>query len=81
MQDADPYRLPAPSLVGVWDHYPLLHAGGGGFAVVGDDQVRAVHRWPIWRVLEMGAASGRHGSMHELKPEGLKDLWAYLRTL
>lgn len=81
MQDADPYRLPAPSLVGVWDHYPLLHAGGGGFAVVGDDQVRAVHRWPIWRVLQMGAASGRHGSMHELKPEGRKDLWAYLRTL
>lgn len=81
MQDAERYDLPAPSLVGLWGNFPLLHGGGAGYAV--DEEGRALARDPfaIRRVFELGRASGEHGAMAELTPEEQRDLIAFLMTL
>jgi DNA-binding beta-propeller fold protein YncE len=80
MQDSDPYPLPAPSLVGAWTNYPLLHSGAGGYGVVGN-RVLATADFALGRVLELGRASRAHGAMHELSEQEQNDLLAYLMTL
>lgn len=72
MQDAAPAELPPPSLLGVWDAYPLLFSGAGGFVVEGE-RVVARDRFAL------GAAMAHH--RHRLGPEDLADVLAYLLTL
>jgi mono/diheme cytochrome c family protein len=81
MQDDGPYPLPPPSLLGVWDHFPLLDSGAGGYTVVDGERVEATHPDAIGRVLELGAESGEHGALDQLTPAERRDLAAYLRTL
>jgi hypothetical protein len=51
-QDTEPYLLPPPSLVGVWDAFPLLHSGAGGLEVsVGCD--RGTAPFALRHVLDM----------------------------
>lgn len=79
-QDSEPYPLPAPTLTGIWDRFPLLHSGAAGFSVV-EDRVEATHLEALARVLEMAAASGEHGGAHTLDAQQRRDLLAYLLTL
>lgn len=72
MQDAAPAELPPPSLVGVWDAYPLLFSGAGGFGVEGD-RVVARERFAL------KAAMAHH--RHALTPDELTDVLAFLMTL
>ena len=81
MQDDDFYRLPAPSLVGLWNNYPLLHSAGGGYSVTEDERVLATHDDAIDRVLELGTASGEHGQLHALSEDERARLEAYLELL
>ncbi|MEM6862422.1 MAG: MtsA protein [Myxococcota bacterium] len=66
LQDDDFYPLPAPSLVGLWNNYPLLHSAAGGFSVTADERVLATHDDAIDAVFEMGLASEKHGRLHQL---------------
>jgi len=81
MQDAAPYPLPPPSLLGVWDHFPLLDSGAGGYGVVDGERVAVTHPNAIDRVLDLAGTSGQHGSVDELTDAERRDLAAYLRTL
>jgi hypothetical protein len=78
MQDAARYPVPAPSLAGAWDNFPLLHSGAAGFSVVAGDQLAPTHPFALRRVFEL-AAPEKHGG--ELAPLELDDLLAYLLTL
>jgi DNA-binding beta-propeller fold protein YncE len=79
LQDVREQQLPAPSLLGVWDNYPLLYSGAGGFDVVGED-VEAVYPFALRRVLEL-RGSAPHGNAAELDAKELNDLLAFLLTL
>lgn len=79
LQDDDPYPLPPPSLVGLWDRYPLLHSGAGGYGVVGD-RIEATHPDAIDRVLELSVRAGdAHGEVPS--PAARRDLAAFLRAM
>ena len=80
MQDLKRYPLPAPSLTGVWDVFPLLHSGAAGFSVVGQT-VRATSPFALRRVLQMAAKSGKHGEVSGLTATERDDLLAFLMTL
>ncbi|MCB9617282.1 MAG: MtsA protein [Sandaracinus sp.] len=80
LQDDTPYPLPPPGLVGVHDRFPLLHSGAGGNEVVGD-HVEATHSNALRHVLELGRASGRHGTLRQADDTDLADLEAFLRML
>ena len=60
-QDTDPYLLPPPSLVGVWDAFPLLHSGAGGLEVSPSGAIEARHAFALRHVLDFGAR-GRTGT-------------------
>lgn len=80
MQDLSPYELPPPSLTGVWDVFPLLHSGAGGFSVVGQT-VRATDPFALGKVLRMAGESGKHGHVRALTPKARANLLAFLMTL
>ena len=80
MQDLTPYPLPAPSLTGVWNVFPLLHSGAGGFSVEGRT-VRVTAPFALRRVLQMAARSGKHGDVAGLTAKERDDLLAFLMTL
>jgi len=81
MQDDDFYPLPAPSLVGLWNNYPLLHSAAGGFSVTEDGRVLATQEDAIGRVLDLGVASEKHGALHQLNESERAQLRAYLELL
>jgi hypothetical protein len=72
MQDAAPAELPPPSLLGVWDAYPLLFSGAGGFVVQGEQVV-------VHERFALEAAMAHH--RHTLTPAELTDVLAFLMTL
>lgn len=79
LQDDVPHGLPPPSLVGVWDNYPLLFSGAGGFRVEGD-RVVAKDVLATRRVFELSGAKP-HGNTAALSAKDLNDLLAFLMTL
>jgi DNA-binding beta-propeller fold protein YncE len=79
-QDRDPYLLPPPSLVGVWDAFPLLHSGAGGLEVTASGTVEARHPFALRHVLDRRDARP-HGNVAALTPREEDDLLAYLLTL
>ena len=74
------FGQPPPSLVGVWDQFPLFLSGAGGNEVQPDGTIAATKpdalRWmlenPAWKP---------HGSAEPLSEGELDDLLAYLYTL
>lgn len=87
-QDMTAYPVPAPSLVGLWDTWPLLHSAAGGFRVVEGQPVLARDPWPLERVLRgppRAAGKARepagHGGAGALSPAELGHLVAFLRSL
>lgn len=74
------FGQPPPSLVGVWDQFPLFLSGAGGNEVQPDGTIAATKpdalRWmlenPAWKP---------HGSATPLSEGELDDLLAYLYTL
>jgi DNA-binding beta-propeller fold protein YncE len=79
-QDAEPYPLPPPSLVGVWDAFPLLHGGAGGLEVTPAGTIEARHPFALRDVLAM-RGSRPHGNAADLTALEMNDLLAYLLTL
>jgi DNA-binding beta-propeller fold protein YncE/cytochrome c peroxidase len=77
MQDTASYPIGPPALVGVWDSFPLLHSGAGGFEVRGD-RLATTGPFPLRRVFEMGS---KHGKMAELDAAQVNDLLAYVSIL
>lgn len=79
-QDAVPYLLPPPSLVGVWDAFPLLHSGAGGLEVMPSGTIEARHAFALRHVLDLHG-SPPHGNAGGLTSLEQNDLLAYLLTL
>lgn len=79
-QDGDRYLLPPPSLVGVWDAFPLLHSGAGGLEVTDAGTVAARHPFALRHVLDR-RDDRPHGNVAALTPREEDDLLAYLLTL
>jgi YVTN family beta-propeller protein len=79
-QDGDRYLLPPPSLVGVWDAFPLLHSGAGGLEVTASGTVEARHPFALRDVLDRRDARP-HGNVAALTAREEDDLLAYLLTL
>jgi cytochrome c peroxidase len=79
-QDGDRYLLPPPSLVGVWDAFPLLHSGAGGLEVTASGTVEARHPFALRDVLDRRDARP-HGNVTALTAREEDDLLAYLLTL
>lgn len=79
MQDFAAYPLPAPSLVGIWDQWPLLHGGLAGASVEGD-AVRPTDAFALARVFALDTA-GKHGGWAGLSPTEQADLLAFLLML
>jgi hypothetical protein len=79
-QDGDRYLLPPPSLVGVWDVFPLLHSGAGGLEVTASGTVEARHPFALRDVLDRRDARP-HGNVAALTAHEEDDLLAYLLTL
>jgi DNA-binding beta-propeller fold protein YncE len=79
LQDAHPRGYPPPTLLGVWDMFPLLGSGTGGLGVQGD-QVVVATRFPLrWVIEHRGDAP--HGAAAELSADEKNDLLAYLMSL
>jgi DNA-binding beta-propeller fold protein YncE len=79
-QDTEPYLLPPPSLVGVWDAFPLLHSGAGGLEVSTSGSIEARHSFALRHVLDMRGPRA-HGDVTGLTALEKNDLLAYLLTL
>jgi cytochrome c peroxidase len=79
-QETDPYLLPPPSLVGVWDAFPLLHSGAGGLEVMPSGAIEARHAFALRHVLDL-RGSRPHGNVAGLTALEKNDLLAYLLTL
>jgi DNA-binding beta-propeller fold protein YncE len=79
MQDPHPRGYPPPTLLGVWDMFPLLGSGTGGLGVRGD-QVVVITRFPLRWVLEH-RGDAPHGAAAGLTAEEENDLLAYLMSL
>ncbi|MFO0728009.1 MAG: MtsA protein [Myxococcota bacterium] len=79
LQDAAEHGMPPPSLVGVWDNFPLLFSGSAGFRVEGD-RVLAKDPFALRRVFELRGAKP-HGKTEGLSSQDLDDVLAFLMTL
>jgi len=79
-QDGNRYLLPPPSLVGIWDAFPLLHSGAGGLEVTASGTVEARHPFALRHVLDRRDARP-HGNVAALTSREEDDLLAYLLTL
>jgi hypothetical protein len=78
MQDHAPHGMPTPSLVGVWDNFPLTYSGAAGFGVVGE-RVVTNRPFALRAVLDDARASGeKHGRVAGLSPADVDDLLAFL---
>ncbi len=80
MQDVAPLGFPPPSLVGVWDVFPLLMSGAAGLSVRADETLFASHPFALRRLLSL-VVDGRHGTAAQLSARDQNDLLAYLLTL
>jgi len=80
MQDMIMTGMPPPSLLGVWDTFPLLLSGAGGFDVTPEGTLRAAWPFALRRVLEYPGTKP-HGSAAALTPQERDNLLAYLLTL
>jgi hypothetical protein len=79
LQDPHPKGYPPPTLLGVWDMFPLLGSGTGGFGVK-DGQVVVATRFPLrWVIEHRGDAP--HGAVADLTDQERNDLLAYLMSL
>lgn len=74
-QDATPYPVPVPTLVGVWDNHPLFHGGQVGSKVV--DKRIVPTRFALDEVLD----KANHFDASGLTDAQRNDLLAYLLTL
>jgi cytochrome c peroxidase len=74
------YGQPAPSLLGVWDNFPLFLSGAGGNNLESDGTVVAKTPFALREVLE-NPAWARHGEGPSMTPAERNDLLAYLLTL
>jgi hypothetical protein len=78
LQDGSHRGFAIPSLLGLWNGFPLLGTGAAGFQVRPDGTL-ATERHPLSPLLEqMGPG---HGNAAALTPEERDDLAAYLLTL
>lgn len=71
---------PPPSLVGVWDQFPLFLSGAGGNQVQPDGTISATTAFAL-RVIFRNPEWKGHGSKAPLSDTELDDLLAYLMTL
>jgi hypothetical protein len=79
LQDQHPKGYPPPTLLSVWDMFPLLGSGTGGFGVK-DGQVVVSTRFPLrWVIEHRGDAP--HGAAADLSEQEKNDLLAYLMSL
>jgi hypothetical protein len=74
------YGQPPPSLVGVWDQFPLFLSGAGGNEVLADGTVAATKPFALRWIFESPEWRG-HGPRTPLSAEEMDDLLAYLMTL
>lgn|GEM_PF-362216 len=84
MQDAKPKVAPIPSLVGIWDNYPLLLSGAAGFEVQADKtSVAATDPFPLRTLLTDQRVGGgaKHGKITTFSRQEVNDVLAYLLTL
>lgn len=79
MQDLMPPSFGPPSLTGLWDVFPLLTSGAGGFSVAKDGTLQVKSDFPLREVVE--APGERHGRAAGLTPQERDDLLAYLLSL
>ena len=75
----DHAKLPAPSLIGLWERWPLLRSGLGGVDV-DEDGVRPAHPFALRRVFDLDV-EGRHGGWAQLSEVERRDLMAFLLVL
>ncbi len=80
LQEAPPGPRATPSLLGIWDEFPLLQSGAGGLDVDPDGTVVPRYPFALRRVLEM-PGSEQHGGANRLSAAERDDLLAYLMTL
>jgi YVTN family beta-propeller protein len=80
LQEARRQGLGVPSLVGVWDTFPLLASGAGGLEPAADGTLESKHPFALRWVLEH-RGSAPHGNAAELSEADRNDLLAYLLTL
>jgi hypothetical protein len=74
------YGQPPPSLIGVWDQFPLFLSGAGGNELMPDQTIAAAKPFALRWILE-NPAWKKHSRVEALSPEELNDLLAYLMTL
>jgi hypothetical protein len=75
------FGQPPPTLLSIWDMFPLFLSGAGGNEVEADGTVVAKERFVLRWMIEEAARSKQHGNAHELTVEEKNDLLAYLLTL
>ncbi|MCC7381226.1 MAG: MtsA protein [Deltaproteobacteria bacterium] len=80
LQDQRRQGVPPPSLVGLWDNFPLLYSGAGGFDATPDGRVIAAHPFAARRVLELRGKQP-HGQVAQLTDEEIDDLLAFLQSI
>ena len=80
LQFMPPTGLPVPSLIGVWDVFPLLESGEGGLDVVNNQALEPRFPFALRRVLEHPLRQ-MHGNMAALSDSERNDVLAYLLTL
>ena len=75
------FGQPPPTLVAIWDMFPLFLSGAGGMNVEADGTVVAKEMFVLRWMLEQAAETGKHGGVRNLSEEETNDLLAYLRSL
>jgi DNA-binding beta-propeller fold protein YncE len=75
------YGQPPPTLVAIWDMFPLYLSGAGGNLVDANGTVVAKTRFVLRDMIEEAATTKKHGNAGALTAEEKNDLLAYLLTL
>ena len=68
-----------PALLGIWDVFPMLTTGAGGFAPEPSGRVVIETKFPLRKVVT--AYAPRHGRADLLTPTELDDLLGYVQSL
>jgi hypothetical protein len=76
LQEPGLQTFPPPSLLGVWDEFPLFNTGSLGYTVLADQTVGRAPEPPLRLVVEHP-----HGGAQPLAGQQADDLFAYLLTL
>jgi DNA-binding beta-propeller fold protein YncE len=78
-QDATFKGFAVPSLLGLWDVFPMLTTGAAGFAVGQDEMLHVGERFPLKKSVIGWAKT--HGRADVLSEQELNDLLAFLMML